>query len=179
MFSRKSIFSGLEAKPKAHSGTTFSGLEGEAGKLTAAQLSAVWRRSRKAYSGTTFSGLEAKPESSQRYNFQRSGGEAGKLTAAQLSAVWRRSRKAHSGTTFRGLEGEAGKLTAVQLSAVWRRSRKLTAAQLSGGGMEGRSPSICAAGAPPHPKPSKFPAHSAPERAVAVLCLNKINFRVH
>jgi hypothetical protein len=37
--------------------------------------------------------------------------------------------------------------------------------------MEGRSPSICAAGAPPHPKPSKFPAHSAPERAVAALCL--------
>jgi hypothetical protein len=41
--------------------------------------------------------------------------------------------------------------------------------------MEGRSPSICATGAPPH-KPSKIPAHSAPERAAVVLCADKIDF---
>jgi hypothetical protein len=43
------------------------------------------------------------------------------------------------------------------------------------GVLEGRSPSNCAAGAPHH-KLSKFPAHSAPERAVAASYADKIDF---
>jgi hypothetical protein len=124
----------------------------EAGKYTAVQLSvAVWRD------------------------------EAGKHTAVQLSvAVWRDEAGKHtSGTTFSGgLEVEAGKHTAVQLSGRSGGSKPESAQRYSfRGGMEGRSPSICAAGATPLHKPSKFPAHSAPERAVVVLCANKIDFR--
>jgi PAS domain-containing protein len=53
---------------------------------------------------------------------------------------------------------------------VWRnKTGKITAVQLSGV-VRRRSP---------HHKPSKFPARSAPERAVKVPCANKIDFRVH
>jgi hypothetical protein len=62
---------------------------------------------------------------------------------------------------------------------VWReKAEKLKAVHLSEGGLEGQRPSSCAAGATSPHKPSKFPALNAPERAVVVLCANKIDFRV-
>jgi hypothetical protein len=86
--------------------------------------------------------------------------------AAQKSIFGRgleeRSRKVTAVRLFRGgLRGEAGKSRRYDFQ----------------GGLEGRSPSISAAGATPHHKPSNFPAHSAPERAVVVLCPDKNDFR--
>jgi hypothetical protein len=107
-----------------------------------------------------------KPESTQRYSVR--------------SGLEEQSRKAHSGTAFGVVwRGEAGKHTAVQHSE-WSGGAKPESIKWYSfwGGLEGRSPSRCAAGATPPHIPSKFPAHSAPEKAVAVLCANKIDFVV-
>jgi hypothetical protein len=90
-----------------------------------------------------------------------------------------RNRKAHGDTTFRVVwRGDAGKLTAIQLSeVVWRGDAgKLTVSQLLGW-YGGAMPLHLRRRRNPHHKPSKFPALNAPERAVVVLCPDKIDFR--
>jgi hypothetical protein len=117
------------AKPEISQRYSFSGevWRDKAGNLTAVQLLG-------RYGG-------AKPEISQRYSFW--GGMEGQSRKSRSGTAFRRgmegrSRKSHSGTAFRERYGGTKPKSSQRYSF--------------GGGMEGRSPSICAAGATPPPQ---------------------------
>jgi hypothetical protein len=195
-----SFWGGLgEQNRKAHSSTAFGeiwrskagkphqnsfrgGLEEQSLKVTTVQLSGRFGGTKpESHDGATFGAVwGAKPESTQQYSFRGDlEKRSRKATPEQLSGRSGEAKpESHTSTTFGAVwRGEAGKPHQNSFrGGLEGRSRKATPEQLSGW-FGGAKPLHQRRRRTPLPKPSKFPAHSAPERAVVASYADKIDFR--